>query len=81
MYTANLVSIVMPCFRAEKTLELAVSGIQSQHYPHWELLLVVDGTQDNCAALAQKLAASEPRIKLLLSTKNRGVVRARNVGI
>jgi len=81
MYIANLVSIIMPCFRAEKTLELAVSGIQSQHHPYWELLLVVDGIQDNCAALAQKLAASEPRIKLVLSTKNRGVARARNVGI
>lgn len=71
----------MPCYKAAATLSLAVKGVQEQSYPHWELLLVVDGSNDPTAERAQQLAAMEPRIRLLLSGKNRGVVRARNLGI
>lgn len=78
---SSLVSIVMPCYKAAATLSLAVQGIQAQSYRQWELLLVVDGSHDATAELAGQLAEADARIRLVLSTKNRGVVRARNLGI
>jgi teichuronic acid biosynthesis glycosyltransferase TuaG len=76
-----LVSIVMPCYRSADTLEKAVQGIVHQSYPHWELLLMLDGNEAEDLAIAQQLEASDDRIRCLRSAKNRGVIRARNLGI
>lgn len=81
MTSGATVSIVMPCFKAEKTLLLAVAGVQAQSYQRWELLIVVDGLHDESATLAQQLAAQDSRVRVFLSEKKRGVVRARNLGI
>ena len=77
----ELVSVVMPCHRAAETLELAVNGVLQQTYVQLELLLLVDGDEAATLALARQLAAADARIRLLCSAHNRGVVRARNLGI
>ncbi len=51
--TNGLVSIVMPSYHALNTLQRSVSGIQSQTYSNWELLLIVDGSVDGTVALAK----------------------------
>lgn len=76
-----LVSIVMPCCRAADTLEKAIQGIMAQSYPNWELLLLLDGNEPADLAIAQQQAAAETRIRYFSSAKNRGVIRARNLGI
>lgn len=78
--TPELVSIIMPAYQAAETLEKAVTGILSQQYPHWELLLLLDGPNEAEQELANRLSAREPRIRLIVSAKNRGVIAARNVG-
>jgi hypothetical protein len=79
--TNGLVSIVMPCYHALNTLQRSVSGVQSQTYSNWELLLIVDGSVDGTVAVAQTLARQDDRIRLVVSGKNRGVSRCRNLGI
>ncbi len=76
-----LVSIVMPCFNAAATIQQSVRSIQTQIYTNWELLILVDGSTDNTTTIAQSLAISEPRIRLVVSANNRGVIRMRNLGI
>jgi glycosyltransferase involved in cell wall biosynthesis len=74
-----LISIIMPAYGAEGTLAESIACIQAQHYTHWELLLLVDASPDQTLTIAQRLAAADIRIRLLVGKKNRGVVRARNI--
>ena len=76
-----LVSVVMPCYNAAATIQQSVRSIQAQIYTNWELLILVDGSTDNTATIAHSLALSEPRIRLVVSAYNRGVIRMRNLGI
>ena len=77
----DLVSVVMPCYKAEKTLEKSVAGVLNQTHAKLELLLIVDGSEDNTVVLANALAAKDPRVRVVASAKNRGVSRSRNLGI
>jgi glycosyltransferase involved in cell wall biosynthesis len=77
----HLVSIVMPAYKAHDTLAMAVKGIQSQSHEGWELLLLLDGEHEQDIQIAKSLAAADSRIQLCISSKNRGVVRMRNLGI
>jgi glycosyltransferase involved in cell wall biosynthesis len=47
-----------------KTLALSVQSIINQTYPHWELLLVDDGSTDETLRIAHALAATDARIKI-----------------
>ena len=76
-----LVSVIMPCYKAEKTLEKSVNGILGQTHATLELILVVDGLEDNTLGIAKALAEKDPRVRVLSSAKNRGVSRSRNLGI
>ncbi len=80
---APVVSVICPVYRPELGAFLAaVDSVRAQSYPHWELLLVDDASQD--AALSQAmtaLAAADARIKLLPRKKNGGIARATNAGI
>ncbi len=71
----------MPCHKAEKTIQRSVEGVLNQTYSNWELLLIVDGQHKELEAMVSSLARQEPRIRLLVSQKNRGVTRSRNIAI
>ncbi len=74
----ELVSVIIPCFNAEKTLVGTVESVIRQAYPHWEIIIVNDGSTDSSAELADCLAKS-PRIRVI-HTPNKGVSNARNTG-
>lgn len=48
---APLVSVVAPCFNAEKYLEEALRSIYEQDYPNFEVIIVDDGSTDNSYAI------------------------------
>jgi hypothetical protein len=81
MAIEGLVSVIMPCFRAVSTLERSVLGVWSQTYTNWELWLMVDGADDGTAELAKSLSNGDTRIRVVISKKNRGVSRSRNLGL
>lgn len=76
--SATTVSILMPVFNAEATLAASVASVQAQSFESWELILVDDASTDGSAALADSLAAQDPRIKLHRLYVNAGAARARN---
>ena len=73
------VSIVLPYFNAEKTLERAVRSILYQSFRNFELILVNNNSTDESANIAWLLAAEDPRIQLISEPKQ-GVTFAANTG-
>lgn len=84
MTTAPLVSIITPFLNAEPYFEEAIESVIAQTYPHWELLLVDDGSSDRSTAVAQEYASQYPgQIRYLEHEhhRNRGKSTSRNLGI
>jgi glycosyltransferase involved in cell wall biosynthesis len=84
MVESELVSVIIIFWNAEPFLAEAIASVVAQSYPHWELLLVDDGSTDGSTALAQHLVASDPqRMRYLEHPEhaNRGMSATRNLGI
>lgn len=75
-----LISIIIPVYNAEKTIERAIKSIQNQNFSDFELLLINDGSHDNSRQIIELFANEDSRIKLY-NEKNSGVSSARNKGI
>jgi GT2 family glycosyltransferase len=80
---AGLVSVVLIFLNEERYLGEAIESVRSQDYPHWELLLVDDGSTDRSPDIAQSYAARDERIRLLAhpARENRGMSASRNLGL
>lgn len=76
----NLVSVIVPVYKAECFLEDAVDSILRQTYKNLEIILVDDGSPDNCPAICDDYAKKDARIKVI-HKENGGLASARNAGI
>lgn len=77
----HLISIILPCYRAERFLSHIIEDVVAQTYKGWELLIVSNGdAQAAQLAIAKSYAAKHPNIKVLTSEKG-GVSFARNLGM
>lgn len=74
------VSVLMPAWNAASTLPAALSSIRRQTMPHWECVVVDDGSVDDSAALARSVAARDPRVRVV-QMPHRGLVAALNEGL
>lgn len=77
---APIASIVTAAYNASDLLPETVASVLAQTYPHFELIIVDDGSTDDTRAVAQRLAARDQRIRVL-STPNGGQARARNTAV
>lgn len=75
-----MISVIVPVYKSEKTLEKCVTSLCRQTYGDMEILLVVDGPPDGSGLLAEKLAEKDQRIRVI-NQENQGVSKARNKGI
>lgn len=75
-----LISVVVPIYNVEKFLETCVDSIIKQTYKNLEIILVDDGSRDNCPKICEQYAATEPRVRVI-HQKNKGLSGARNIGI
>lgn len=80
MTDSILVSVVVPAYNAESTIEDCLNSIRKQSHHNLEVIVVDDGSTDNTVARITEVAKSDLRIKLLQGG-HRGVSHARNVGI
>ena len=78
---SELVSVVMPLFNAEKSLNKSVHSVLSQTYNNLELIIVDDCSTDASFELARNWAKKDERIILLKLEKNAGAGIARNTAI
>lgn len=76
----NLVSVIVPCHDQARFLPDAVASVRAQNYPHWECIIIDDGSTDETATVAEALAAGDHRITVVHQS-NRGPSGARNAGL
>lgn len=75
-----LISIIVPIYNSEKTLNRCVDSILQQTFTDWELLLIDDGSKDSSGDICDEYARKDPRIKVF-HKENGGVSSARNIGL
>lgn len=75
-----MISVIVPVYKSEETLEKCVRSLCAQTYGDMEILLIVDGPPDGSGILSEKLAGEDPRVRVI-NQENQGVSRARNHGI
>lgn len=75
--TPGRVAVILPVYNVEKYLESCIRSILSQTYTNFDIIAVNDGSTDQSMAILQKLANSDPRIKII-SQPNGGLSSARN---
>ena len=76
----GLVSIITPCYNGDRYIADTIESVMRQTYPHWELLIVDDGSSDDTASIAADYAGRDERIKLIQQA-NAGTAAARNAGM
>jgi len=76
----DLVSVVVPAYNAVRTLDATLASARAQTHANLEILVVDDGSKDDTAALAERHAAQDTRVRVLRKP-NGGVADARNHGL
>ena len=75
-----MISVIVPVYKVEKYLEKCVNSICSQSYSDLEIILVDDGSPDNCGKICDEMALNDQRIRVI-HQKNQGLAAARNAGL
>lgn len=75
-----LFSIIIPAYGVEPYLPQAIESVLAQSVSDWEMILVDDGSKDNCGAICDAYAARDSRIRVI-HKENGGLVSARQTGI
>ena len=74
------VSIILPAYNAQDTIENAIRSVLAQTIGEWELLILDDASTDATEAVV-KTFQEDPRVQFFPSSVNRGVAATRNEGI
>lgn len=75
-----LVSVIVPAFNAATTLRRTLDSIRAQRHSNLQILVVDDGSEDGTREIALQAAREDARVQVLAQA-NRGVARARNLGL
>ena len=76
----NLISVIVPVYKVEKYLRKCVDSIIAQTYNNLEIILVDDGSPDNCGKICDEYSEKDTRIKVI-HQQNGGLSAARNAGL
>ena len=60
-----LISIIVPVYKVEPYLSQYIDSLTCQTYSHLEIILVDDGSPDNCGKICDEYAAADDRIKVI----------------
>lgn len=75
-----LISVIVPIYKVEDYLPRCINSILSQSFTDFELILVDDGSPDNCGKICDEYAAKDSRVRVF-HKPNGGVSSARNLGL
>lgn len=75
-----MISVIVPIYNVEQYLSRCVDSLLAQTYRDFELILVDDGSPDNCGALCDDYATQDTRVRVI-HKPNGGLSDARNAGL
>lgn len=75
-----LISLIIPVYNTEEFLHECLESVSAQTYPHFECILVDDGSTDRSAGICERFCGKDARFRLL-KQENRGLPNARNRGL
>ncbi len=78
--TTSCISVVVPVYKVEPYLDRCVQSIVDQTYKNLEIVLVDDGSPDNCPAMCDAWAERDSRVRVI-HKNNGGLSDARNAGM
>lgn len=76
-----LVTVIMPAYNAERTIELAIGSLLNQTWQNLQIIVVDDSSTDATLQKAKDLAKRDPRVEVLSSPVNVGPYVCRNLGV
>ena len=71
-----IISVLMPAFNVEKYITVAIESVLNQSFPNFEFIVLDDGSSDGTARIIDTY--SDPRMKKVFLSENKGLVSARN---
>src|SRR3990167_7926574 len=74
------ISVIVPIFRIEPYLPKCVESLLKQSFLNFELILVDDGSPDNCPQICDDYAKLDPRVRVI-HKENGGLLSARKAGL
>lgn len=80
MKSTPLISVIVPIYKVEPYIHRCIDSIIHQTYHNLEIILVDDGSPDNCGNICDEYAIKDSRIKVI-HQKNGGLSAARNKGL
>jgi len=80
MQKLPLVSIIVPVYNDEDTIEVCLRTLIRQTYPKKEIIVVNDGSTDNTAEVLSKMIKEHPQLQIV-SIEHEGITKARNTGL
>ena len=77
---SELISVIIPIYKVEDYLDECISSVVNQTHKNLEIILVDDGSPDNCGMMCDEWAKKDDRIKVVHKS-NGGLSDARNAGL
>lgn len=76
-----LVSVLIPCYNAEKYLQQSINSIINQTYKNLEIIVIDDCSTDNSLVVLKQIAATDSRIRVIENEQNLRLIKTLNKGI
>jgi glycosyltransferase involved in cell wall biosynthesis len=74
------ISVIVPIYKVEKYIDQCIQSILEQTFSDYEVILVDDGSPDNCGRICDEYAKRDKRVHVI-HQKNGGISAARNAGL
>ncbi|MEI4801884.1 poly-beta-1,6-N-acetyl-D-glucosamine synthase [Bacillus sp. FJAT-51639] len=75
------VSILIPCYNEEHTIRETIDHVMQQKYPHYEVIVINDGSTDQTVSIVKQLIDKYPNLRCINVKKNFGKANALHAGL